>query len=235
MLHDAPHEARIWIVTKYRGGAGAGGIGGGAWISPTDGTTAAPIKDHTTKDDVVEDDMTVWYRRLPLHHACSSKNVPATFVEALLQAYPEAVLLQDETGKVPLIHACRRETHVNVVKAVLTERTAQQPDEEGKCALHWACEYRSSVSLIKMLVEMAPSILQHTDTYGRLPLHWECSVVSERKDKMAVVSYLVQQYPDAVAVLDRDGRSPLRMIDVSDVFELLQTTSTKLSQVTEEP
>ena len=138
--------------------------------------------------------------------------------------------LKDETGKVPLIHACRRDTHINVVHAVLTERTAQEPDEEGKCALHWACEYRSNVSKIQLLVDVAPSILQHTDSYGRLPLHWECSVVSDRKDKMPVVSYLVQQYPEAVAVQDRDGRTPLHMIDVSNVFELLQATSATLSK-----
>lgn len=223
-LHDAPYEARIWIVTKYRGGGGGGGSA--ALLGPTGNNHALS----STKDEEEVEDVTVWYRRLPLHHACSSKNVPAAFVEALWRVYPEAMGLKDETGKVPLIHACRRETHINVVKAVMTELTAQQPDEEGKCALHWACEYRSSVPLIKLLVEMAPSILQHKDAYGRLPLHWECSVVSERKDKMAVVSYLVQQYPEAVAVLDRDGRSPLKMIDVSDVFELLQSTSASLSK-----
>jgi len=200
ILKEKPHLAKVWIVTKYQGGALVG----------------------------TANDVTVWYRRLPLHHACSSKNVSLSLIEALIEAYPEALLLEDETGKVPLIHACRRDTSLDVVKAVLTGKTAKQADKEGKCALHWACEYRSNKAKIQLLVETAPSILQHVDSYGRLPLHWECSVVSEREEKMTVVTYLVEQYPDAVSVKDTDGRTPLHMIDVSNVFELLQQTQSSL-------
>jgi ankyrin repeat protein len=201
ILEAKPELAKVWTVTRYRGGVLVG-------------------------DD---SDITVWYRRLPLHHACSAKSVPLSFVQALVQAYPEALLLEDETGKVPLIHACRRDTSLEVVKAVLTEESAKRPDKEGKCALHWACEYKCDKAKIQQLVETAPSILEQCDTYGRLPLHWECAIVSDRKDKMTVVSYLLEQYPAAVSVKDDDGRTPLHMIDVSNVLELLLKTEASLA------
>ena len=193
ILKDHPEQAKIWIVTRYHGGALVPG----------------------------SDDVTVWYRRLPLHHACSAKNVTPQIIEALLEAYPEALLEQDETGKVPLIHACRRDTSMDAVKVVLTEEAAKQPDSEGKCALHWACEYRCSKPKVQLLVDAAPSVLRHVDNYGRLPLHWECSIVSDRKEKMSVVSYLVEEYPEAVNVTDSDARNPLQMIDLANVFEFL--------------
>ncbi|KAI2508954.1 ion transport protein [Fragilaria crotonensis] len=204
-LHSKPHEARLWISTKYRGGVLAEN----------------------------EDDITVWYRRLPLHHACSAKGVPVSFIQALIDAYPDALLLEDETGKVPLIHACRRGTSLEVVKAVLTEETAKRPDKEGKCALHWACEYKADKSMIKMLVEAAPSILEHCDKYGRLPLHWGCVNVSERSDIMPVVAYLLEQYPVAVSVQDSDCRAPRHMIDIANVLELLLKTEESLPGIAE--
>ena len=200
ILQSNPKEASLWISTKYRGGILA--------------------------ED--EDDLTVWYRRLPLHHACSAKCVPLSFIQALVEAYPDALLLEDETGKVPLIHACRRGASLEVVKVVSTEETAKRPDKEGKCALHWACEYKADKPKIQMLVETAPSILEHRDMYGRLPLHWECANVSERKDIMPVVSYLLEQYPLAASVKDSDSRTPRHMIDITNVIELLSTIEAKL-------
>jgi ankyrin repeat protein len=202
-LEADPQQAKIWVATKYQGGA-----------------LSSP------------DDMTVWYRRLPLHHACSCSNVTHTFVQALVDAYPQALHERDETGKVPLIHACRRNTCLPVVQAVLTAETAKQPDDEGKCALHWACEYRASKRKVQELVDMAPSVLCHADSYGRWPLHWECAVVSERKEQMQVVTYLVEKYPEAVSVKDLDGRTPLQMIDLAEVFALLQKTQAGLGEGT---
>lgn len=207
ILQEKPHQAKIWITTKYQGGA--------------------------LLDASSQDDMTVWYRRLPLHHACgcggsahnSDSSTPdiTAFIKALIDVYPEALTERDETGKVPLIHACRRDASLAVVESVLTAETVQQPDDEGKCALHWACEYRADKRKVQVLVEMAPAVLHHADTYGRWPLHWECSIVSDRKDKMTVVTYLVEQNPKAVSVEDADGRTPLQMIDLANVFKLLQT------------
>ena len=204
ILEAQPHLAKVWVVTQYRGGV--------------------LVEDNTNGSDI-----TVWYRRLPLHHACSAKSVPVSFIQALLQAYPEALLLQDETGKVPLIHACQRGASLDVIKAVLTEETATAPDKEGKCALHWACEYKADKTKIQHLVEAAPAILELRDIYGRLPLHWECAILSFRKEKMAVVSYLVEQYPAAVSVRDSDGCTPAQMIDVGNVLELLKKTEASLS------
>jgi ankyrin repeat protein len=190
----------IWIVTKYKGG--------------------------TLVDGVEEE--TIWYRRLPLHHACGQKSVPLALIQALMVAYPESIMEKDETGKVPLIHACRRDAPLEIVKEVLTEETARAADTEGKAALHWACEYRASLEKIQLLVEISRGVLEMKDLYGRLPVHWECSVVSDRKDKLPVVKYLVGEYPEAVTMQDKDGRTPLQMIDLSEVFNFLQATQQSL-------
>jgi Ankyrin repeats (3 copies) len=199
-LKEAPHEALIWIVTKYKGGTLVGGV----------------------------EEETIWYRRLPLHHACGQKLVPLELIQALMEAYPESTMEKDETGKVPLIHACRRDAPLDIVKEVLTEETARATDAEGKAALHWACEYRASLEKIKVLVETSREVLELKDVYGRLPMHWECSVVSDRKDKMPVVKYLVREFPEAVSAKDKDGKTPLQMIDLSEVFDFLQATQQSL-------
>jgi len=200
-LLEAPHEAKVWIVTRYKGGSLVGND---------------------------NDDTIIWYRRLSLHHACGQKQCPLSFIQALIVVYPEALLLRDETGKVPLIHACRRDTSLDIVKQVLTEETAKMVDHEGKAALHWACEYRASLVKVKLLVETAREVLEMTDTYGRLPLHWECSVVSDRIDKVPVVKYLVGKYPRGVNVKDNDGKTPLQMIDLNEVFDFLNATQESL-------
>eukprot|EP00542_Grammatophora_oceanica_P016139 CAMPEP_0194043170 /NCGR_PEP_ID=MMETSP0009_2-20130614/14851_1 /TAXON_ID=210454 /ORGANISM="Grammatophora oceanica, Strain CCMP 410" /LENGTH=260 /DNA_ID=CAMNT_0038687293 /DNA_START=88 /DNA_END=870 /DNA_ORIENTATION=- len=198
-LDAHPEEAGIWVVTKYKGGA-------------------------LVNDD---NENVVWYRRLPLHHASGMKGVPQDFLKALLEAYPEALTAKDETGKVPLIHACRRDIPVDVLlgTTLLTEETAKIPDNEGKCALHVACEYRSPLPMIRTLVETAPTILEHKDEYGRIPLHWECSIIQERKNKLPVVKYLVEKYSAGAKLADLDGKTPLQMMDGAEVFCFLQSAS----------
>jgi ankyrin repeat protein len=195
ILMDAPHEARIWVVTKYHGIV------------------------LVTHQDVK---ITVWYRRLPLHHACSKSNVPLSILQSLLIAYPDALLLPDETGKLPLHHAIRcRHIFPEILPILVSESSASFSDHEGKCPLHYACEYRLDLTSIQCLVEAAPKVLSHVDQYGRLPLHWECSILSEREDKITVIKYLVEQYPAAVTVPDIDGRTPLQMVEIPSVLQFL--------------
>jgi ankyrin repeat protein len=203
ILMDAPHEARIWVVTKYHGGV---------------------LVTHQ------ELNVTVWYRRLPLHHACSKSNVPLSILQSLLMAYKDALLLPDETGKLPLHHAIRC-CHVfpEMLPILISEASASHADHEGKCPLHYACEYRLDLSSIRCLVEAAPKVLSHADQNGRLPLHWECSILPDRSDNLTVIKYLVKHYPEAVLVPDVDGRTPLQMINIPPVLQLLTKAQEQLS------
>ena len=205
ILMDAPQEARIWVVTKYYGGV---------------------LVTHRDPDT----DVTVWYRRLPLHHACSKSNVPLSILQSLLMAYTDALLLPDETGKLPLHHAIRcRHVVPEILPILVSEASASYSDHEGKCPLHYACEYRLDLTSIQCLLEAAPKVLAHVDQYGRLPLHWECSVLSERSDKLTVIRYLVERYPEAILIPDVDGRTPIQMIDIHPVRQILMEAQERLT------
>jgi hypothetical protein len=205
ILIEAPHEARVWVVTKYYGGV------------------------LVTHQDM---DVTVWYRRLPLHHACGKSNVPLSILQSLLMANTDALLLPDETGKLPLHHAIRcRHMFPEILPILVSEASASYPDHEGKCPLHYACEYRLDLTSIQSLVDAAPKVLAHADQYGRLPLHWECSVLAERSDHLTAIRYLVDKYPEAVLVPDVDGRTPLQMIEIHPVLQILTEAQERLARV----
>jgi ankyrin repeat protein len=54
-----------------------------------------------------------------LHHACNRRCPDADVVEALIRAYPDALLEEEEKGWTPLHYACRYKTATDVVRLLL--------------------------------------------------------------------------------------------------------------------
>jgi len=83
--------------------------------------------------------------RVPLHTACREQ-APLSVLQALVQAWPDAIRLQDADGLLPLHHACME---------MKTRRGGIQ-----------------SLSKIQFLVETWPKSLQVKTHSGMLALHW---------------------------------------------------------------
>jgi len=123
---------------------------------------------------------------LPLHLACKAQNPPASLatLKLLVEAWPDAMCVQDEDGFLPLHYACPK------VKMVTSDIEDLQLEK------------------IKLLVERKPECLQIPAYYGMLPLHWACF---HPMSSTNIICYLVGLYTAAVFVCDMKGRLPLHL------------------------
>jgi len=122
--------------------------------------------------------------RLPLHLACRAQG-SLQVLRLLVNAWSEAVRVQDVNGFLPLHFACQN-------------GTVMSDTGETRCFL----------GEIKLLVEAWPASLQSKTKRGMLPLHWACFDPMSSTD---VIRYLVESYPAAVFMQDHRGRLPLHL------------------------
>jgi len=125
---------------------------------------------------------------LPLHLVCKAQQdaqVSLEVLKLLVEAWPDALLVQDQNGFLPLHYVCRN--------GKMTSNT------EG---------LQPSLETIKLLVEPRPECLQIQTKLGMLPLHWACFDLITSTD---VICYLVESYPKAAFVQDKKGRLPLHL------------------------
>lgn len=111
-----------------------------------------------------------------LHHACSRRCPDADVIEALLRAYPDALLQLDEKGFLPLHHACRHKAPKEVVRLLLflfPEKgvsAASRRCNRGRTSLHYAIRYDAPPGVMEMLVEAEPRAVLEEDRDGVSPL-----------------------------------------------------------------
>lgn len=170
----------------------------------------------------------LWWKRLPVHLACERRPDDVTVMKRLIDSFPDSLYMKDETGRVPLIHACSSRASPDIVKLLLSERPDAPclPDSCNRLALHWACEYDATLEIVSAVLNSYPDASKHVDMYGRVPLHWECASL---KCSPQTVSSLIQCNPEAISMKDLDGNTPLELMNHSlslhrdQVIEQLQT------------
>lgn len=110
-------------------------------------------------------------RRYALHYACKYK-APPEFVQALLQAHPEAAQVPiDEYQLLPLHLACSHGAADDVVKLLLETyvEAASIPDSMGLLPLHLAITEGASLCVVEMVLEAYPNARTTPDTKGFVP------------------------------------------------------------------
>ena len=114
--------------------------------------------------------------QLPLHVACSNTSVAATeIVQTVMEAAPEALQCADSAGNLPL-HIC---SEYGTSSTLISQMVALQPaavttaNEAGNMPLHCAIRNtsRGAVSIAKVVIQLAPEILQQQNTGGNTPIH----------------------------------------------------------------
>ena len=148
-------------------------------------------------------------RWLPLHLACIN-NANLSSIQALYDAYPEAIFARTDSSRTPLDIARNQPTKDFLQTQLLYARQAQDMtamttvDENGLLPLHHALKDNASLGSIKLLTRANPAALQVADRNGAYPVHIACEVSSAK-----VVKYLVELAGDASNNVDAKNNSPL--------------------------
>lgn len=105
---------------------------------------------------------------------------------------------------------------------------AEQRDDVGKTALHFACQNAPPLDIIKAFLNVANNTVEWPDSFGWLPIHYACAYGAETE----VIRRLADQFPASKTTVDRKGRTPLHFFlgsnsagkNTSDVVIILSNT-----------
>ena len=82
---------------------------------------------------------------------------------------------------------------------------AEQRDDAGKTALHFACQNSPPPDVIDVFLSIAVNIVQWPDSFGWLPIHYACAFGADTE----VIKSLAEAFPESKTTVDRKGRTPL--------------------------
>lgn len=163
---------------------------------------------------------------LPLHIACSL-HTPLHVVRAIVEAYPEALRMNESAFKrLPLHVACQFGERPDVIRYLVQEdrASALEPDILGRLPIHYACSNGSDPSVIKTLLAANPASALYADYNGWLPIH----VAINFGASTGVVEELINACPASVAVQTMKGSTTVSLAEKvstknkAEILELLK-------------
>lgn len=152
----------------------------------------------------------------PLHHVCSRRCPHPPVFQALIKAYPKALLVRDETkGWTPLHHACRFKCNREGVRLLLQSvpeygrYAARVRDKErGRTPLYYAIRYDAPDGVVELLLQsMNRMDILDCDRDGMsvLGLVWDRWVGSyEGKRQLAYYVKIVEQWKEQLRAATDD-------------------------------
>ena len=148
---------------------------------------------------------------LPLHCAAAC-DLPVDSTEILLEKYPKAANLLDDSGRTPLHLACRYQSGVQLVQLLLRvhEHGARETDDRGRLPIHLALERPRDTrwDVVRVLLQSTGAEKQcklKDEKDGTRSLHWAC----RHRAPVDVVQLMLDAYPRAVRKPDGSGRTAL--------------------------
>jgi Ankyrin repeats (3 copies) len=82
---------------------------------------------------------------------------------------------------------------------------AEQRDDAGKTALHFACQNFPPKDVIDVFLSIAVEIVRWPDSFGWLPIHYACAYGADTQ----VIRTISEAFPESKTTVDRKGRTPL--------------------------
>jgi len=157
---------------------------------------------------------------LPIHIACLNINsLPSDLLVLLLDAWPESVQKQCNFGFLPLHKAIMANTigqhppNMHSLALVLDAypNGVHVPNLRGQYPLHCAVEAKTvSCELVDLLIQAGgkKNVCAVVDRFGYTPLH---KAVGRKKgpEERMIVEALLERYPEAAKVPDRQGMLPM--------------------------
>jgi len=135
-------------------------------------------------------------------------------VQLLYNAYPEALVIRDDYGRLPIHHLCCNidlddSTFLDILHLLNKDDAAallRMADDGGYLPIHHALMNRSA-NFCKELLVMCPETVRSESLNGNLPIHIACC--SGRVD---TVHYLLEVYPESVHVTNFNGYLPIHEV-----------------------
>jgi ankyrin repeat protein len=148
-------------------------------------------------------------RRLALHCVLTAWDPSDDVVHCLVGAYPEALLVRDNDGLIPLHHhvaPCRTPTSY-ILKYLVDQcrESVKARDPKGRLPIHLIGE-QAYLDSFQHLVDVWPESLQVQDDDGYVPLH---NIVMNSWHAPDIVKYYLEIFPQAAQVKAKDGSFPL--------------------------
>jgi hypothetical protein len=182
------------------------------WIRATAVVTKHPVQaatwvvrhynDNDNDDDDDEDEnQEVMWRFLPIHSACA-RQPPASFIAALISAYPDGARCIDDQGMYALHYAAGNQGSRDVIRQLLVNcpQAAQIPDPRGMLPVHYlACWGPSSVAILDMMLIAHRDVVKARDKEGNTPLDLALEGLYPSRDE--VVSILKKWQGDGCDAL----------------------------------
>jgi ankyrin repeat protein len=123
-----------------------------------------------------------------LHHACNRRCPYADVVEALIRAYPDALLKEEDKGWTPLHYASRFKADKDVVRLLLHQfpdlghKAVSLIDRQGRTPLYYAVRYDAPAGVIGLLLEVDATAVLEEDENADSPLALVWDAWAEKLD-----------------------------------------------------
>jgi ankyrin repeat protein len=157
---------------------------------------------------------------LPLHLLSQYCNLPSLTVEEnlekfkiLISSYPKALELPDQNGLIPLQIGCFYNKTIDYLELLYKHypgAISKPCNETGRLPLHYNTVYCHSSKIMKYLIDLYPDAVKVLDYNQRLPLH---TLIARTEyvtpSRLRCLRLLLEEYPYAVAMKDKDGQTPL--------------------------
>mmetsp|Transcript_19756 Transcript_19756/g.54412 ORF Transcript_19756/g.54412 Transcript_19756/m.54412 type:complete len:461 (-) Transcript_19756:3185-4567(-) len=124
-------------------------------------------------------------------------NPPVVAVEAVYNAYPQAISILDHAkGGSPLLYACSFEASRNVVDFLIQKypEAVSISRKDGAIPLAMACSYRAPPEVLDLLIRNYPQGIKITSSDGWYPLHAAVACEAPRD----AVQRLHEAFPESV-------------------------------------
>lgn len=152
-----------------------------------------------------------------LHHACNRRCPRPEVAEALIDAYPEALIAEEEKGWLPLHYACRFKAPWEVVRLLLYKYpelgkiAVSRKDRMGRTPLYYAVRYDAPPGVVGLLLEVEPAAVLEEDQNDDSPiaLVWN-SWADKMEGKRLVKSFLPGGFPEPEGVTEQERTRLLR-------------------------
>eukprot|EP00538_Stauroneis_constricta_P004391 CAMPEP_0119569778 /NCGR_PEP_ID=MMETSP1352-20130426/42614_1 /TAXON_ID=265584 /ORGANISM="Stauroneis constricta, Strain CCMP1120" /LENGTH=825 /DNA_ID=CAMNT_0007619389 /DNA_START=70 /DNA_END=2547 /DNA_ORIENTATION=- len=124
-----------------------------------------------------------------LHHACNRRCPRLDVMEALIDAYPDALLEEEKHGRTPLHFATRFKCPVDVVRLLIHlfpdkgRLAVSKQDLEGRTPLYFAVRYDAPPGVVEILLEVDASAVLAEDQNASSPLATVWDDFAEKIDR----------------------------------------------------
>lgn len=184
----------------------------------------------------------------PLHRAMRNDDFSISMLTRLAECYPDALLVQDSLGHVPLNAAMYHRDREMASQRILClleafPQITRATNLNGRTVMHALCRSHTfcwrDLATISFVVQHDPGLLSIYDNDGYLPFHWACCQNFSSK----VLQYLLEKHRGKALPPSKDMVPPLFLaceanacLDI--VVSLLQHSMdlfSRLSEVSESP